>query len=58
MTSDPFVKNMAACETRYYLAMQTFFGSVKKPAFAKATARQAQRSAEFLISLYKRSWLP
>ncbi len=23
--------------------MQTFFGSVKKPAFAKATARQASR---------------
>jgi hypothetical protein len=23
--------------------MQTFFGSVKKPALAKATARQAQR---------------
>jgi hypothetical protein len=24
-----------------HFAMQTFFGSVKKPAFAKATARQA-----------------
>jgi hypothetical protein len=28
-----------------YFAMQTFLGSVKKPAFAKATARQAQRFA-------------
>jgi hypothetical protein len=28
-----------------YFAMQTFFDSVKKPAFAKATARQAQRFA-------------
>jgi hypothetical protein len=26
-----------------YFAIQTFFGSVKKPAYAKATARQAQR---------------
>jgi len=25
--------------------MQTFFGSVKKPAFGKPTARQAQRFA-------------
>jgi hypothetical protein len=48
-------------------AMQTFFGSVKKPAFAKppsrrfgvpgATARQAQRFAQ-LISLYKHSLPP
>ena len=31
-----------------YFATQTFFGSVKKPAYAKATARQAPRFvAEF-----------
>jgi hypothetical protein len=38
--------------------MQIFFGSVKKTAFAKATARQAQRFAGLLISLYKRSSPP
>jgi hypothetical protein len=33
----------AGARIRVYFAMQTFFGSVKKPASAKATARQAQR---------------
>jgi hypothetical protein len=42
----------------FYLAMQTFFGSVKNPAFAKATARQAPRFAELFISLYKCSSPP
>jgi hypothetical protein len=41
-----------------YFAMQTFFGSVKKPAFAKATARQAPSFAELFISLYKCSFPP
>ena len=33
---------------KIYFAMRTFFGGVKKPAYAKATARQAPRFvAEF-----------
>ena len=29
--------------SQFYFAIQTFFGSVKKPAYAKATAGQARR---------------
>jgi hypothetical protein len=42
----------------FYFAMQTFLASVKKPAFAKATARQAPRFAGLFISLYKCSSPP
>ncbi len=38
-----------------YFAMQTFFGSVKKPAFANATARRFTTQS---ISLCKCSWPP
>ncbi len=34
----------------YYFAIQTFFGSVKKPTFAKATARQAPRFSSVNLS--------
>jgi hypothetical protein len=45
-------------ESTPYFAIQTFFGSVKKPAFANATARQAQRFTTQSISLCKCSWPP
>jgi hypothetical protein len=45
-----FSRILSALLTQLYLAMQTFLGSVKNSAFAKATARQAARFLPVCLS--------